>query len=127
MMSDASFKPTLYLKAGCPFCMKLRIFVLESGLANAVETRDFAPGTPAEGAIRATLTPHLERISFPAAEIAPGKFIAESDDIIAFLANKTGRKPETLPVYTAYVDGPFAMMMSLWRENQELNKAAASA
>lgn len=126
MMSDTFSKPTLYLKAGCPFCMKLRIFVLETGLTAVIETRDFAVGTPEEEAIRETLAPHFEKISFPAAQIAPGKFIAESDAIIGLLAEKAGRKPETLPVYTAYLDGPFAAIMKLWQENVELKKAAAS-
>lgn len=126
-MTKTQFKPIMYLKQNCPFCMKVRLFLLEAGMNEDVEIRDFATGTPREDEIRAELTPHLDKVSFPSAQIEPGRYIAESDDIIAFLAAKSGRKPSSMPVYTNYVEGPFSMAMALWKENQELKKAAATA
>ena len=29
-MSEASFTPIVYVRTGCPFCLKLRLFLLES-------------------------------------------------------------------------------------------------
>lgn len=124
-MTDSLPRPILYLKQNCPFCLKIRIFLLETGMAGDVEVRDFAAGTPQEAEIRAELAPHLDKVSFPAARIAPGRTIAESDDIVAVLAEMSGRTPASLPVFTNYVEGPFKMMMGLWKENQTLKAAAA--
>lgn len=121
-----TLKSTVYLKRNCPFCLKVRLFILEAGLENDVDTRDFASGTPQEEAIRAELAPHFATLSFPAAQLEPGRFIAESDEIITFLATRSGRDPASLPVYSNYIDGPFALMMKLWTENQELKKAASA-
>ncbi|MEE3622941.1 glutathione S-transferase N-terminal domain-containing protein [Nitrospirillum sp. BR 11752] len=125
-MTEA-FKPIVYLKQNCPFCMKIRLFILEAGLGAEVETRDFGSGTPQEDTVRAELKDHLDKVSFPAAQIRPGQFITESDDIIAALARKSGRDPATMPIYQNYVDGPFAALMRLWKENMDLKKAAAAA
>lgn len=124
-MTDSRFKPIVYLKQNCPFCMKVRLFLLEAGLGEAVETRNFAPGEPEEAAIRAELSPHFEKPSFPAAQLEPGRYLADSDEIVARLAAWSGRDLATMPVYRNYVDGPFAGMMRLWKENQELKAAAA--
>lgn len=126
-MTDAAFKPILYLKQNCPFCMKVRLMVLEAGMEGDVEIRDHVPGIDQETAIRAELAPHFEKVSFPSAQLEPGRYVAESDDIVAFLAAKAGRNPAAMTVYRNYVDGPFAMAMQLWKENMELKKAAATA
>ncbi|MBX5192741.1 glutathione S-transferase domain-containing protein [Rhizobium sp. NZLR3b] len=126
-MTSETFKPIVYLKENCPFCLKVRLFLLEAGLASDVESRDFVPGTEQEEKIRAELSPHLDKVSFPSAELEPGRYVAESDDIIAFLAVKAGRDPASMTVYRNYLDGVFAMSMKLWKENQELKKAASAA
>ncbi|MCC4592201.1 glutathione S-transferase N-terminal domain-containing protein [Xanthomonas campestris pv. cannae] len=122
-MTD-TFKPIVYLKQHCPFCMKIRVFILEANLGAAVETRDFASGTPQEDAIRAELAPQLSRVSFPAAQLQPGQYIAESDDIVASLAQRFGRDPAAMPVYRNYVDGALAALTRLWKENTDLKAAA---
>lgn len=126
-MTDHAFKPVVYLKQNCPFCLKIRLFLLEAGLTDEVEVRDFAAGTPQEQAIRDELSSHLEKITFPAAQTEAGRYIAESDDILSVLAAKSGREPASLPVYRNYVEGPFAMAMKLWKENQELRAAVAAS
>lgn len=126
-MTDTRFKPIVYLKQNCPFCMKVRLFLLEAGMENDVEMRDFVPGTPEEDAIRAEILPHVEKASFPTAQLEPGRYVAESDAIVSLLAKTSGRDPARMTVYCNYVDGPFAMAMSLWKENIELKKAAAGA
>ena len=103
----ADFTPTIYLKDKCPFCFKVKVAALETGLLDEVNVREFVPGEPEEQAIRDTLSPHLEKVTFPAAEIAPGKFLADSDGIVAELAGKAGRQPEELALLGAYVRGPF--------------------
>jgi glutathione S-transferase len=124
-MPQSSFTPTLYFKNGCPFCFKVRLFLLEAGLTDRVSIRSFEPGTQEEEAMRAELAPHLARISFPAAELEPGRFVTESDEIIAFLASHAGRDPDSLPVLRQYVDGPFKQIGLLFQENRALKAAAA--
>lgn len=124
-MNDQSFRPVIYLKDKCPFCMKVRIFLLESGLRDSVEVKDFTPGTPEEQKIRDEVSPHLEKVSFPAAQVAPGAFMADSDGIIARLAEKVGIDPGQMPVLKAYLEGPFQQIMTLFRENMELKKQQA--
>ena len=121
-MNDQSFRPVIYLKEKCPFCMKIRIFLLESGLLDRVQVKDFAPGTPQEQQIREEVSPHLEKVSFPAAQLAPGEFLADSDGIIARLAERDGKDPGQMPVLKAYLEGPFQQIMTLFRENMELKK-----
>lgn len=123
-MNDLTFKPVVYFKQNCSFCLKVRLFLLEAGMMEAVDIRDFVPGSKQEEDIRAELSPHLAKVSFPAAQLELGRYIAESDDIIAFLAVKSGREPASLPVFSNYVEGPFKTMMNLWKENQQLKAAA---
>jgi glutathione S-transferase len=123
-MTNSAFKPIVYLKQNCPFCLKVRLYLLEAGMLDAVEIHDFVSGSKLEEDIRGELSPHLAKVSFPAAQLEPGRYIAESDDIIAFLAVKSGREPASLPVLGNYVEGPFKMMMNLWKENQQLKAAA---
>ncbi len=124
-MTDVSFTPVIYLKEKCPFCMKIRIFLLESGMAGDVVVRDFAPGTNEEQAIRSELAQHLEKISFPTAQLAPGQFLSDSDGIIKQLAEGAKVDAAALPVLTAYLTGPFQQIMTLYRENAELKKQLA--
>ena len=121
----AEFKPTIYLKDKCPFCFKVRLALVETGLAEQVNVRDFVPGDAEEADIRATLAPHFEKVTFPAAEIEPGKFVADSDGIVALLAAKAGKAPESLPVLGHYLRGPFSSIMNLYKENSELKKQLA--
>jgi|WetSurMetagenome_2_1015567.scaffolds.fasta_scaffold63480_2 hypothetical protein len=124
-MSDANFRPVVYLKNKCPFCMKVRIFLLESGLNTKVDVRDFAPGTEQEQAIRAELEPKLEKVSFPAAQTAAGRYMTDSDGIIGELAAHAGVDVASMPVLGAYLEGPFQQIMQLYRENMDLKKQLA--
>lgn len=81
-----TFMPVVYLKAGCPFCLKLRLMLLEAGLTGSVEIRQFIPGHAEEKAVRNELESHLEKITFPAAQVAPGQFLTDSAVIIAHFA-----------------------------------------
>ncbi|NLS21124.1 glutathione S-transferase domain-containing protein [Rhizobium sp. P40RR-XXII] len=124
-MTKTTFKPVVYFKHNCPFCLKVRLYLLEAGMMEAVEIRDFVPGSKQEEDVRAELSPHLAKVSFPAAQLEDGRYIAESDDIIAFLAAKSGRDPAGLPVLGNYIEGALKPMLNLWEENVELKAAAA--
>ena len=124
-MTSNSFKPVLYVKENCPFCLKVRLFLLEAGLLDAVEIRAFAPGSTREDEIRAELAGHIEKVSFPAAQVAPGEYLTDSDAIIARFAAKWQRDPAHLPVLQTYVEGPFKQLLRLWTENRELKAKVA--
>ena len=123
-MSDNTSRPIIFFKRSCPFCLKVNLFLLEAGIMADVEIREFEPGSKQEEDIRAELSPHLPKVSFPAARLEPGRYIAESDDIIAFLAARSGREPASMPVLTSYIEGALKPMMKLWKENVELKAAA---
>jgi hypothetical protein len=121
-MTDASFRPILYVREGCPFSFKCLLFVLEAGLLDRFEVREFAQGSDEEDAIRAELSPHLEKVSFPAVQYAPGQYQTESDDIIARYAGEANVDPDRLPVLNTYLRGVFKRVGQLFRENMELKK-----
>ena len=123
-MNNTLFKPMIYLKAGCPFCFKVRLFLSEAGLLDKVVLREFTPGTDEEQEIRDELAPHFEKVSIPAAQIARGRYISDSDVTIGELAENFGVDPERLPTLKAYKSGLFKRYVELFRENKELKQQA---
>jgi glutaredoxin 2 len=123
-MTDTSFQPVLYVKQGCPFCLKVRIFALEAGILDRIAVREFTPGSADETAIREELGGALDKVSFPAAQLAPGRFVAESDVIIAEFAAISGRDPDALPVYRTYATEVLSSFVTLYRENQALKSGS---
>ena len=103
---SAEFRPVLYLKDKCPWCLKLRLFLLEAGLADLVEERFFAAGDEAEAGIRAYLGAHLEKVTFPTVELAPQQFLQDSQAIIDHYAAQAGVDVASLKVLDQYVRGP---------------------
>jgi glutathione S-transferase len=122
MKMQAPFRPVLYLKEGCPHCFKLRLFLLEARLADRFEAREFAPGDAREQPIRAELASHFEKVTFPAVQVAPGKYLNESDDIIRRYASEEGVDPALLPLFRAYADGLQPRLHRLSRENKALKQ-----
>ena len=119
-----NFKPILYLKNGCPFCFKLRVFLLDAGLLDRFVLREFSEGSNDEKAIRDELSPHFDKVSFPSAQVTSGTYKKDSDELIAHFAKERGVDPAKLGTYQAYVEGPFALIMSLFSENKKLKQAA---
>jgi glutathione S-transferase len=115
-------KPILYLKDKCPFCLKVLIFLLETGQLDGIEVRSFVPGTPEEAELKAELAPHFETVTFPAAQVAPGVYVKDSDALITYFADKAGADPADLQVFQWYSNGPFAAIGALYRENRELKE-----
>ncbi|HWU02981.1 MAG TPA: glutathione S-transferase N-terminal domain-containing protein [Novosphingobium sp.] len=116
----AEFKPVLYLKDKCPWCLKLRLFLLEAGLVGQFDERIFAPGDANEPVIRAALAPHFDKVTFPTVELAPGRFLQDSQAIIEHYAEAGAIDVAALPLLDQYVRGPLATMGGLRREIAEL-------
>lgn len=125
-MSGDRFRSVLYLNQQCPFCLKLMIFLTEAGLLKQFEIRKFIRGDAAEQEIRAELAPHFEKVSFPAAQIAPGQYMKDTDALIAHYAKEAGVDPSEMALLNYYVGGVFERMGALFRENMEFKKQLAA-
>lgn len=120
-MRDDASQPVVYVKHDCPFSFKVRVFLLEAGLLDRVILRE-ASTPDEERVMRAELTPHIARVSYPAARFAADDYLVESDEIVARFADLHDVRTDRLPTFRAYVDGPFPQLMRLYRENAELKK-----
>ena len=108
-------KPILYVKYTCPFSLKVRLFLLEAGKLDSVELREAKePGQ--DEAIRRELDGRVAKVSYPTAMFGSDDFLTESDDIISRFAEMYDVRPQDLPTFKAYVDGPFAQLAGLHRE-----------
>ncbi|NKJ41150.1 glutathione S-transferase N-terminal domain-containing protein [Novosphingobium sp. SG720] len=126
-MTATPFRPVLYLMRSCPFCLKVAALLSEVGAFDTVDLRAFWPGDEHEAPIRAALAPHLEKITFPALEVEPGRFIADSDAIVALYAQKAGVDPANLPFYQYVMAGPFRRIREAHVETLELKKRLGEA
>ncbi|WP_395334925.1 glutathione S-transferase N-terminal domain-containing protein [Novosphingobium sp. BL-8H] len=119
-MADNDFRPVLYLKATCPHCLKLRIFLLEADLLDRFEQRMFAQGDENEAAIRAELAPHFEKVTFPTVQYAPGKYMNDSDAIIAHYADAETIDHADLPIFGTYANSVLPNYMAARKELRAL-------
>ncbi|WP_395390984.1 glutathione S-transferase N-terminal domain-containing protein [Novosphingobium sp. BL-8A] len=119
-MSDNTFRPVLYLKATCPHCLKLRIFLLEADLLDQFEQRVFAAGDANEAAIREELAPHFEKVTFPTVQYAPGEYMNDSDAIIAHYAEAETIDRADLPIFGTYANSVLPNYMAVRKELRAL-------
>jgi glutathione S-transferase len=117
------FKPVMYLKLNCPFCLKVAAFLEEAGVFGDFDVREFWPGDEREAAIRGELSPHVATISFPTVQVAPGEFLSESDSIIERFGH--GFDPNIMPFYRYILDGPVRRLREQFAEIKELNEKLA--
>ena len=123
-MTDAETRPDLFVLPSCPFCMKLRLFLLEAGMLADVAVRE-ADTPESDAAIRAELAPNFDKVTFPTLRLSSGEYLSDSDAIIKHFAEPAGIDPESLPTYRTYVHGPLANMRKLFAENMQLKKQLA--
>ncbi|WDF73917.1 glutathione S-transferase N-terminal domain-containing protein [Novosphingobium sp. KACC 22771] len=121
-MSQADFRPIAYVKDRCPWSLKFRLFLLEAGLQDRFDFREFAPGDDREAAIRAELAPHFTQPTFPTVQIAPDVYMRESDDLIAHYAAVYGVDLASLPTLDQYVRGPLVTIAELRAEIAQLRR-----
>jgi hypothetical protein len=105
--------------------MKLRIFLLEAGMLDKVDLREIIPGAANEQTLRDELAPHFEKVTLPAAQVAPGVWMNDSDALVAKFGELAGVDPAASPTLQSYVGGPFASIMRLYKENTEMKKQLA--
>ena len=87
-MSTRTEKPVLFVKHECPFCLKVRLYLLEAGLIDSVTLRE-SRSPEEEKVMRAELEPHLDKVSYPTLRV-DDSYMTESDDIITRFAREGG-------------------------------------
>ena len=125
-MSGSATRPKAYLKRSCPFCLKLRVFLTEAGMADAVEYVVFDDGDDTHQRMRARMEAAGQQPGFPAVEFEEGTLTTGTDDLIARFAGQKGVDASTQPLLRYYEEGVFKTHGAMFRELREL-KAAQSA
>lgn len=110
----------IYLKKTCPYCLKLRIFLTEAGIADRFDFMAFSEGDETHKALRARMQAAGQKPSFPAAQIEPDKLATGSDELIARFSRDAGVDPATLPLLAYYSSGVFPRHVEMHRELKEL-------
>ena len=121
-MTDTT-KPILHLKRACPFCLKLRIFLTEAGIADRFEYDVFDDGDDTHKALRAQMEAAGQQPSFPAAELTPGELTTGTDDLIARFAKDAGVDPAQSPLLQYYMGGVFKSLGEMFMKLRELQSA----
>ncbi len=109
----------IYLKNTCPYCLKLRIFLTEAGIAGRFDFVVFADGDATHQAQRARMQAAGQQPSFPAAEI-DDRLTTGTDDLIARFAKQAGVDAAKLPLLSYYSEGVFRRHVEMHKELREL-------
>lgn len=113
-------QPTLYLKRTCPFCLKLRLFLTEAGIADRFEYIAFQDGDETHQALQQKMKAAGQEPSFPAAELSPGKLETGTDDLIARFAKDADVDPAKMPLLTYYSNGVFKRYGEMFHKLKDL-------
>ena len=124
-MSTSEFRPTLYLLHQCPFCLKLMIYLSESGLLDRFDRVVFEADSKEQTQVRESLSAHFDKVTFPAAEVAPGDYRKDTDTLIAYFAERGGADPSSLTLLSYYDSGVKEKVIELFMENRALKEKQA--
>jgi hypothetical protein len=112
-------KANAYVKLGCPHCFKFLLYMTEAGLLEQINIIEPNPDSEEFEHVRAMLSEKLrKKATFPTVEIEPGKFMNESDDLIAHYANQSGKKRENMEVLALYERGLFPRIREMFFTNR---------
>jgi hypothetical protein len=102
-MSAEAFKPTAYVKDGCPFSFKFLTFAAETGLLDDLNVVRVREGDPNADATKKLLSEETGKpASFPTVETEPGRYMTDSDKLIELYAQRAGVNVDALPVLAFY-------------------------
>lgn len=115
-MNSSEFKAKAYVREGCPFSFKFLVFMAEAGLLDRIEIVRMRPGDPGFDAEKDKLGKRLgNAVTFPVAEVEPGKYQTDSDQLIERYAAEAGLKPDALPVLSFYKQTIFPQLIELFQ------------
>ncbi|HEX5420212.1 MAG TPA: glutathione S-transferase N-terminal domain-containing protein [Gammaproteobacteria bacterium] len=120
-MNQQSFRAKAYVKEGCPFSFKFLVFMAEAGLMDRIEIKRVNPDAPDFETVKAKLAAGLGKpATFPTVEIAPGRYMSDSDALIRYYASRNDAEPDQLPALSLYKETIFPKI----RELHELKSGA---
>jgi hypothetical protein len=122
-MPTSAFRLTAYLLSGCPFSMKLHIFLTESGLCDGVDIVEAHLGDGTHLSLFSKVEAIGLKPSFPIVEYAPGRFETESQVVIDRLADEHAIDTTSLPLLTFYMDGMLPRYGKMFMELKRLKGA----
>ena len=120
-MTSDTFKPTAYIKDGCPFSFKFLVFMAEAELLGEIDVVRLRDGEPALESVKKRLTEILGKpATFPTVEIERDRYLADSDRLIEHFAQLHGLRPDDLTVLPFYKQTILPKLFKLY----ELTKGA---
>jgi hypothetical protein len=115
-MSTDTFKPTAYVKDGCPFSFKFLVFMAEGGLLDELEIVRLREGDPTFEATKQRLSEHLGKpASFPTVEFERDRYLSDSDRLIEHFARRQQLRPDDMRVLSFYKQTRFPQLIELYK------------
>lgn len=109
------FKPRAFVKTTCPYSFKFRLFLTEAGKADQFEFVPMDPDAPDFAALKQAISDQTGKpVHFPTVEIEPGKFMHDSDALIAHYASHFGIDAGRLPTLQFYRTGLYPTFLELF-------------
>jgi len=113
-MDGETFKPKAYLKEGCPYSFKYLLFMSEAGLLDQLDVIRCNPQSAEFDAVKQKLANATGReATFPTVEIAPQRFLSDSDRLIEHYAHASNVDPLSLPALSFYRETLFPELAAL--------------
>jgi hypothetical protein len=127
-MSTTSFKPTAYVKDGCPFSFKYLVFMAEAGLLDEIEIVRLRESDPNFDTAKEQLGQRLGKApTFPTVEVEPGRYLTDSDRLIEHFAARAGRSSGDLPVLSFYKETIFPQLGELFQIKKARRESAETS
>jgi len=92
------FKPKLFVRVTCPFCIRLENFFEQAGLLDKIEIVECdTKGTDELNRYRTVLSDKLgKQATFPTMEIAPDQFMSDSGALMAYYSGLYNIEPKPM-------------------------------
>lgn len=109
-----AFTAKAYVKEGCPYSFKYLLFMTEAGLLDQVEVIRCDSKSADFDALKQRLSEATGRdATFPTVEIAPQRYMSDSDKLIEHYARASNIDPTILPTLAFYEETLFPQLAAL--------------
>jgi glutathione S-transferase len=126
-MKSQPFKPTAYLKDGCPFSFKFWLFMVEAGLSDQIEVVRCDPDDPKFEELKAKLAAGLgKEATFPTVEVEAGRYLSDSDALIRHFATRNDADPKEFPALAFYTETLFPQIVELHEQKERAEKSRSA-
>jgi hypothetical protein len=116
-MTAQPFKARAYVLRGCPFSFKFWLFMIEARLDEQIEVLLCDSEQPDFGAVKTKLAAATGKAaSFPTVEVEPGRYLADSDVLIGWYAQRNSVHVSRLPALAFYKETLFPQIVELHKQ-----------